>query len=640
MPFVRRSRAYILVALAVVLGGTVLWAGCGSSPEEPAAPDPVPAWAKDAVFYQIFPTRFANGDPTNDPTRQTLERPIDDVPASWSVTPWTSDWYEEAGWERQMGDFYDSVFDRRYGGDLQGVVNRLGYLDSLGVNALYFNPVFWAHSLHKYDGISFHHVDPNLGPDPAGDRALIAEEDPTDPSTWRTTAADSLFLALVEKAHDRDIRIVIDGVFNHTGRDFFAFRDLVENQSDSKYASWYKVESFDDSSTPDTSEFAYEGWWGVPQLPEFADAPGGDDLAAGPKQYVMDATARWMDPNGDGDPSDGIDGWRLDVADEVPTGFWADWNARVREINPQAYTVAETWEPAAGFIRACGFSAAMNYFAFAIPVKGFLIDGSIRASAFAGMLDARRTAFDADTRHAMQNLVDSHDTPRLASMIVNRTDTGYVQPDRFDYDWGEVVSPRSAPSYEVRAPTASEQRLQRLVALFQATYVGAPMIYYGTEAGMWGADDPDDRKPMVWPDLDYAVEDDHPLGRARPADPVAYDDSLAAYYRSIIDLRRSTEVLRGGDYATLLTDDARRLVAFSRTGGGEAGGEAGREAALVVLNRSDEAHSLRMALPDSLRGSYDLALASAEEGSVRVQNDGTALLLELPPLTGAVLLRE
>ena len=304
--------------IVLVVAAGLLLVGC--QPEERAtAPETsrVPDWAQDQVVYQIFPERFANGDSTNDPTRETLERPLRNVPPSWKVMRWTRDWYERAGWEKtQSGDFYESVYDRRYGGDLQGVINRLPYLDSLGVTALYFNPVFWANSLHKYDANTYHHVDPHFGPDPAGDKQQIAQETPTDPSTWRTTAADSLFLALIDRAHDRGMRVVIDGVFNHTGRDFFAFRDVAQNQQDSRYTGWYDVESYDDPATPDTNEFSYTGWWDLASLPEFANSPDGTNLAAGPKQYVFDATQRWMDPNGDGDPSDGVDGWRLDVAEE------------------------------------------------------------------------------------------------------------------------------------------------------------------------------------------------------------------------------------------------------------------------------------------------------------------------------------
>jgi len=623
----------VVVGLILVVGAGAV--GCRSAPEERPSTTPAertPAWAQDAVWYQIFPERFRNGNPSNDPVRASLQRPVGDVPTSWRPTRWTRDWYEQADWERQMGGFYDGVYDRRYGGDLQGVIDRLPYLDSLGVTALYFNPVFWARSLHKYDGRSYHHIDPHFGPDPAGDKALIAQEDPTDPSTWRTTAADSLFFVLLDKAHARGFRVVIDGVFNHTGRDFFAFKDLVENQADSRYADWYAVNSFDDPATPDTSEFDYTGWWGVQSLPEFANNEAGTNLQAGPRQYILDATERWMDPNGDGDPSDGVDGWRLDVAEEVPKGFWREWNAHVREINPEAYTVSEVWEDASGYLEETGFSATMNYHGFAFPVKGFLIDRAIEPSRFAELLLERRSAHPPRVRGALQNLIGSHDTPRLATMVVNRADTGYAQPGRFDYDNGAVVDLRKSPDYKVRAPTAEEQRLQRLITLFQMTYVGAPMIYHGDEAGMWGADDPDDRKPMVWPDREYDVEDNHPYGHDRPADPVRFSDDLFATYQDLISLRRSHESLRRGAFGVVQTDDERDLLTYARTHE--------RDTVLVTLNRSAAAHSARVPLPDSLKRPYTLLRTVPEGAAVRVQQDGTALLLEVPGHTGLVLRTE
>ena len=612
--------------------GLLSLAGCQSDLEGRSSTTPAertPAWAQDAVWYQVFPERFRNGDPSNDPTRQTLQRPIGDVPTSWRPTRWTRDWYEQADWEQQMGGFYDGVYDRRYGGDLQGVIDRLPYLDSLGVTALYFNPVFSARSLHKYDGSSYHHIDPNFGPDPDGDRQLIAREDPTDPSTWHTTAADSLFFVLLEKAHARDLRVIIDGVFNHTGRDFFAFEDLVENQAESRYADWYAVNSFDDPATPDTSEFDYTGWWGVKSLPEFATNEAGTNLQAGPKQYILDATRKWMDPDGDGDPSDGVDGWRLDVAEEVPVGFWQEWNAHVREINPEAYTVPEVWEDASGYLEETGFSATMNYHGFAFPVKGFLIDRAIEPSRFAELLRERRLAHPPRVRGALQNLIGSHDTPRLATMLVNRTDTGYAQPERFDYDNGAVVDLRQNEDYKVRAPTPEERRLQRLVALFQMTYVGAPMVYHGDEAGMWGADDPDDRKPMVWPDKKYDVEDNHPYGHDRPADPVRFNEALFATYQELISLRRTHTSLRRGAFGVVHADDERDLLTYARIHPSDT--------LLVTLNRSAAAHSARVPLPDSLRPPYELLRTVPKNAAVRVQQDGTALLLEVPGHTGLVL---
>ncbi len=588
----------------------------------------VPDWARDAIWYQIFPERFRNGDPSNDPTWASLETPV--VPGeNWRVSPWTGDWYARDLWEKEMGpDFYENgVFHRRYGGDLQGVIDKLDYLQRLGVNALYFNPVFYARSLHKYDGNTFHHIDPHFGPDPEGDFALMAQET-SSPDTWHVTKADSLFFVLVREAHARGLRVVIDGVWNHTGRDFFAFDDLRRNQQASPYKDWYIVEAFDDPATPQ-NEFAYKGWWGVETLPEFADTPDATDLHPGPKQYVFDATARWMDPNGDGDPSDGIDGWRLDVAEEVPVKFWDDWNAHVRKLNPQAYTVAEIWEDAAHYLDEGGFSATMNYFAFAFPVKGFLVDGTLPPNTFSEMLDVRRARYPESVQYAMQNLIDSHDTDRLASMIVNASrEGGYQQADRFDYDWGSRVSPRNDDTYLIRAPTAQEREIQKLVALFQMTYVGAPMLYYGTEVGMWGADDPDDRKPMLWADLVYDAEKSAPRGGTRTPDAVAVDTSLLNFYQNAIALRDRSEVLRRGSYEALFADDQTMIFAFRRA--------LGDDATVVVLNRSDEAHSLRIPLPEGANGTYSLSFATTD-ASYRVQQDATGLILEIGARTGLVL---
>ncbi|GAB5520058.1 MAG: glycoside hydrolase family 13 protein [Rhodothermales bacterium] len=597
-------------------------AAVGCQPQEESetlAISPVPDWAQDAVFYQLFPERFRNGDPSNDPTRASLEY-VERAPADWAITPWTGDWYTQAPWEQTMGGFYESVFHRRYGGDLQGVINQLDYLADLGITAIYFNPVFYARSLHKYDGNSFHHVDPYFGPDPEGDLALIAEET-ADPATWQWTAADRLFLDLLSEARARNIRVVIDGVWNHTGRDFFAFADLRERQADSPYADWYVVEQFDDPATSE-SEFAYEGWWGVETLPVFADTPDGHDLHPAPKQYIFDATARWMDPNGDGDPSDGIAGWRLDVAEEVPTGFWADWNAYVRELNPTAYTVAEVWEPASHFLDEGGFSATMNYHAFALPVKAFLIDEQITASRFAELLDEGRKAYDETRQTAQLNLIDSHDTDRVASMVVNAK-ASYRDPEWFDYD--RDVSPRHSENYDykVRAPNAAERSVQRLVALMQFTYPGAPMLYYGTEAGMWGADDPDDRKPMVWADLAYADEATDPRGTPRTPDPIAFDADLFAFYEQLIAVRHEHAALRSAEVQWLLRDDEAQTLAFTR-------GTSDRTLT-VVLNRSDA--------PQPITLPIDAAniLFSTSDLPFTPERIGDTLHVTIPPRTGAIL---
>ena len=178
------------------------------------------------------------------------------------------------------------------------------------------------------------------------------------------------------------------------GTRFFAFADLREKQAASPYKDWYIVQYFDDPATPH-NDFRYKSWWGFETLPEFADTPAQDDLQPGPKQYIFDITRRWMDPNGDGDPSDGVDGWRLDVANEVPIGFWSDWNKLVRELNPQAYTVGEFWDNARQHLVEGHFSATMNYHGFAYLVKGFLIDGTLTPHDFGQELVARLAEYPA-----------------------------------------------------------------------------------------------------------------------------------------------------------------------------------------------------------------------------------------------------
>ncbi|MCC6493454.1 MAG: DUF3459 domain-containing protein [Pirellulales bacterium] len=591
----------------------------------------VPLWAVDAVFYQIFPERFRNGDPSNDPNRQSLELP-DVVPPSWAITPWTGDFYARADWERQSGDnFYDhGVFNRRYGGDLQGVLDKLDYLDRLGVTALYFNPVFYGRSLHKYDGASMHHVDPYFGPDPAGDLALIAAES-SDPQSWHWTAADKLFLELLAEAHRRGVRVIIDGVFNHTGRDFFAFQHLREHQQDSPYDDWYIVQHYDDPETP-ANEFRYKGWWGIDTLPEFANSAAGDDLHAGPRQYVMDITRRWMDPDEDGDPADGVDGWRLDVAEEVPLNFWKAWNARVRQLNPQAYTVAEIWNDARTYLVGGGFSATMNYHAFAYPAKGFLMDGRLSAHDFGRELLLRRQKYPSAMQFALQNLVDSHDTDRLASMLVNHPgDAPYRNGDRFDYDESGLVSPRQDPTYDVRKPDAAASRLQRMVVLMQMTYLGAPMVYYGDEAGMWGGDDPCCRKPMLWDDLQYDDEAGDPLGRPRQPDEVAVDQDLLAFYRRAIALRRQHDVLRRGSCTTVASDDDAKFFAFGRKLAGTQ--------MLVALNRGDQPYAWQPpadALPSGA-GALELLLATDEGAQIRPAAEGRPPTVFIPARTGVAL---
>ncbi|MFA5667825.1 MAG: glycoside hydrolase family 13 protein [Balneolaceae bacterium] len=542
---------------AIVL---LLFASCTPEPQ-PEKVYSSPEWAKGIVWYQIFPERFRDGDSTNQPNRERARGP-----EGWEISSWTQDWYQRDDWEKDhTDDFYSIVRERRYGGDLQGVIDKLDYLKDLGVGGIYLNPIFDAQSMHKYDASYFHHIDRNFGPNPEADVAQFEAENPNDPSTWKWTSGDKLFLELIKEAHKRDLKVVIDGVFNHTGTEFWAFKDLVKNQEKSKYKDWYIVNSFDNPET-DENEFDYEGWWGFKGLPVFREE--NENLIDPIKQHIFDITRRWMDPNGDGDPSDGVDGWRLDVAEEVGDNFWIEWHDLVREINPEAITIAEIWtDKAKDYINAEMFTTVMNY-RFAYAAKDYFIDERISIAEFENRLKQVEEDYPEEGLDVLQNLMDSHDTARLASIIVN---------PGLEYDRNGSVK----DGFNPRKPNKKERAVQKLVSIFQYTWKGAPMIYYGTESGMWGADDPDDRKPMVWDDMKYEPERIHPLGKKRAVDDNNFDAELHSFYKKLAEIRNQYVAIQKGDVEFLLLDEETGLVVFKRSYLNE-------PSVYVALNRSEQ----------------------------------------------------
>ncbi len=514
-----------------------------------------PKWARGAVFYQIFPERFRNGDPNNDPS-------FDKSSPTGKAHRWTSNWYALSEEERAYSpNFYDNIFRRRYGGDLQGVIDKLDYLAELGINAIYFNPLFEAHSLHKYDATLLHHIDVNFGPDPAGDLEIIAKENPEDPSTWQWTSADKLFLKLISEAHRRNIRIIIDGVFNHTGRSFWAFQDILKNQEKSRYRNWYQIVSWNDSAKG--TKFDYRGWFGSKSLPAFAhDSLYG--LHPEVSKYIFAITQRWMQPNGQ--VEDGIDGWRLDAADEVPHQFWKRWRQHVKSLNPNAYIVGEIWKSAPEWLHGDEFDAVTNY-QFAILAFQFFIRKSIQSGkSFLTKLENLLRSYPEEANYGLLNLLESHDTDRLPSMIIN--------PNR-DYD--RDASFRFNPKYDTRKPNAEERKIQKLITLFQMTYIGSPMIYYGAEAGMWGADDPDNRKPMVWPDLVYDNETSpHHSGISYT---IEFDHDLFNYHKKLISIRKQSKAIKCGSFKPIyLNHPNNRILCYER--------QFEEDKALIILNAS------------------------------------------------------
>jgi len=570
----------------------------------------VPKWAKKAVWYQIFPERFRNGDPHNDPTLKTLEGswPHDSI-SPWKIHPWTSDWYKMQPWEKENGkDIWFNIQRRRYGGDIQGIIDKLDYLEKLGINALYLNPVFESPSLHKYDGATYHHIDPNFGPDPEGDRKLIQNEIPDNPSTWIWTEADKLFLRLIDEVHKRNMRIIIDGVFNHMGIKSWAFQDVVKNQQNSKYKDWFSILSWNDPSKG--SKFKYEGWFGVKELPELREDENG--IVAGPKKYIFDITRRWMDPDNDGSPGDGIDGWRLDVAFCVKHPFWKDWRIQVKSINPDAYLAAEIIDAidvVKPYLEGDEFDAVMNY-NYLFACSEFFIDDKtgISVTRFDELLKDLRNSFHPSVAYVQQNLDNSHDTQRLLSHIVNR--------DKYKMrDWVKTFDKwkGSNPEYDTRKPDESEIKINKLMAIFKFTYVGAPYIYYGEEAGMWGANDPDCRKPMVWDDMEYEDEGYLPDQKRKSiSDKVEVDRDLFEHYKKLIKIRNDNEVLQTGEFKTLLADDKNKICAFSRF-------DDNNEIIVIINNgNSDKQVELKVAHKEYYKQLLQSGIINTENGILKV----------------------
>ena len=522
-----------------------------------------PEWAESAIWYQVFPDRFYNGDTTNDPTKKSLQGTWPyDKQERWQVMPWTDAWYKLQPWEKHNGQgFYYNAQLRRYGGDIQGIIDKLSYLQDLGVNALYLNPVFESPSHHKYGCSMYRHIDNNFGPAPARDSLVWQTEDPTNPATWRWTAADSLFLKLIEEVHNRDMKIIIDGVFNHVGIPFWAFQDVKEKGRDSEYSDWFIIESFDDPQTTE-DEFEYKGWYGIPDLPELEEDENGPVQAF--RKHIHNIVKRWGDPNADGDPSDGIDGWRLDVAHQVSKEFWHEFSSWVKDINPEAYLTGEVWwkdfpnnvmYDATPYLENGPFDAVMNYRFTDAMAKAFINEkDQIKPSHLDSLLSFIRKRYPWDSQLVLQNLMGSHDVERFASMAAN--------PDR----WIDHASNlQYDKDFKVRKPNQKERELQKVIIAFQFTYPGAPYIYYGDEVGMWGADDPDCRKPMVWEEFDYEKERYHPFDLERPVNEVKVNHDLLDYYRKFTTIRKKYKALNKGDYQTILLDDDNMLYSFQRS---------------------------------------------------------------------------
>ncbi len=543
-----------------------------------------PEWAQHAIWYQVMLDRFRNGNPDNDPE---------------GVRPWTSEWFTPSAGEGRSGrDFYESAFHRHYGGDLDGLEEKLPYLLDLGVNAIYLNPVFKATSYHKYNATNYLHIDDHFGV--KGDyEPVAAQEDLRDPSTWQWTESDRRFLRFLKAAHAMGFKVIIDGVFNHVGTAHPAFQDVLKKRAVSSCARWFDVSIW--------APLKYEGWWGHKELPVFKKGPAGfaaDEV----KEHILAITRRWMAP--DGDPSAGIDGWRLDVPNEVPLPFWPEWCGLVKSINPEAYIAGEIWERADQWLDGRSFDAVMNYeFSRAVVAWVFDRKWKIKVSEFDRRLEQLRQAYPEPATRVLQNLMNSHDTDRLVSMAHN-PDRQYNKLNRLQDD---------GVHYDNSKPPAAAYARARLAALIQMTYIGAPMIYYGDEVGMWGASDPTCRKPMLWQDLEPYDKPEENCVLAEQLD----------YYRELIALRNAHPALRVGSFQTLLCDDGADVWVFCRSGAAEH--------LVVAVNASGRAGKVRVSLPDDVPARWRLVFASGADGPDKVTAREGKLSLEVPATCGIVL---
>jgi glycosidase len=328
-------------------------------------------------------------------------------------------------------------------------------------------------------------------------------------------------------------------------------------------------------------------------------------------EHIHSILKRWMDPYGDGKLKDGIDGWRLDVAEKIDLKFWRQFRIWVKEINPEAYITGEIlwdkWQTnemfnAAPWLQGDAFDGVMNY-RFAYAVDKFIADvkNQISPTAFADSIKMIMQEYPKDNFYAVQNLFDSHDVDRIGSQIVN--------PDRW-YD--HEANPQQNKDYKVRKPDGTELLKQKLAVGIQMSMPGAPMIYYGDEAGMWGGDDPDCRKPMIWSGLKYETETADPLGRERKPDSVYFNQDLFNWYKKLIAIRKENKVLSEGElfFENMLGNS--KILIYRRT--------SENKSVYIVLNNNDASKSIQIR-PESLDRSRKDLTDLIGGGQVKVSGD-------------------
>ena len=463
-----------------------------------------PDWVKHAVFYQIFPDRMAR-----------TQRSVDDPAMAVTLEPWNTP---------------PTLFGYK-GGDLWGVLEKLDYLQDLGITALYFTPIFQSACNHRYHTYDYYQVDPLLG----GNRA---------------------FFDLLEAAHGRGIKVVLDGVFNHCGRGFFFFNDILENGPHSPWLDWFHIDGWPLSAYDGSQPANYQSWANNRALPTF-----NHDYPAA-REYLMRIGEYWV--------RQGIDGWRLDVPYEVRTeGFWQEFRHRIKAINPDAYIVGEVWTDARQWLDGTQFDGVMNYL-FTGPTLAFVAGNRVRidlvekphyfpypaldAANYGAKIQDLLALYPWEIQLAQLNLLSSHDVARIQS-VVGEDETSVV-----------------------------------LATVLLLTFPGAPSIYYGDEVGLAGGLDPDCRRTF-------------------PPES-AWNQDLLQIHKTLIALRHQHPALRTGSYQVCHAEQ--HVYMLVRTLGSDTmivALNAGETAATVALERLQ---GVRPSLPWHLLWTYHNAHLETE----------------------------
>ncbi|MDZ4700771.1 MAG: glycoside hydrolase family 13 protein [Rhodothermales bacterium] len=480
-----------------------------------------PDWVKNAVFYQIFPDRFARS--------KRLKHP-----ASLRFKPWGSPPAEQ-GYQ---------------GGDLLGVVDRLDHLQQVGVTALYLNPIFSSASNHRYHTFDYYQVDPLLG----GNDALRE---------------------LIDVAHAKGMRVILDGVFNHASRGFWPFHHILENGPSSPYIDWFVVKNWPLNPYPRAvgEPLNYEAWWNLPALPCL------NTRNLDVQEYIFSVATHWLEF--------GIDGWRLDVPAEIDDDvFWQTFRKRVRAVNPEAYICGEIWEDARRWLKGDQFDAVMNYI-FTWAVLSFCGAETLRpdynrnhlsleprdAPAFAEAIEAMHGLYDWEINQAQLNLIGSHDMARPLWIV------------------------------------GDDPSAIRLSAFLQMTMPGAPCIYYGDEIGLSAGDDPDCRGAFPWDE------------RKR------WNRDILEAYTRLCALRHQWPVLRTGTFEQVLASG--RVYGFRRRLDGVE--------ALVFINTGRERVVAELPLDNRAPVQYR-CVWPADVADIDVTQPRGELSVVLPEREGVVLI--